>query len=135
MTEQTFAIIKPRAFAEKNAGKIISMIEAAGFDIVAMKKITISKQQAEELYAEHSQKPFYNGLVSIMTSGPVIVMKLQKENAIQAWRDLMGATNPANAAAGTIRALFGQNVDHNATHGSDSVASAARELSIFFESN
>lgn len=130
--EQTFAIIKPHAVASKLSGKIIDMIESAGFEIVDMKKINMSNAQAQALYAEHKERPFYNGLVTIMTSSPVIVLKLQKDGAVVAWRELMGATNPANAAAGTVRALYGKSLDENATHGSDSLNSAARELAIFF---
>lgn len=130
--EQTFAIIKPHAVKEKNSGKIIDMIEAAGFEIVRLDKITMSKAQAEDLYAEHKERSFYNGMVTTMTSSPVIVMKLQKDGAVLAWRDLMGATNPASAQAGTVRALFGKSLDENAAHGSDSLTSAARELKIFF---
>src|SRR3990167_1504375 len=107
MIEQTFAIIKPHAVKGKLSGKIIDMIEGAGFEIVEMKKITMNNAQAQALYAEHQGKPFYNGLVSIMTASPLIVLKLQKDNAVSSWRDLMGATNPANANPGTIRALFG----------------------------
>ena len=130
--EQTFAIIKPHAVAGKLSGKIIDMIENSGFEIVEMKKIMMSNEQAQALYAEHKERPFYNGLVSIMTSSPVIVLKLQKDNAVAAWRELMGATNPANATPGTVRALYGKSLDENATHGSDSLNSAARELAIFF---
>ena len=131
--EQTFAIIKPHAVLELKTGKIIDMIESAGFEIVRMDKILMSQNQAEALYQEHQGKPFYQGLVARITSSPVIVLQLQKEHAILAWRDLMGATNPANALQGTIRALFGKSIDENATHGSDSIASAARELAIFFK--
>ena len=134
MIEQTFAIIKPHAVKGKLSGKIIDMIEGAGFEIVEMKKITMNNAQAQALYAEHQGKPFYNGLVSIMTASPLIVLKLQKDNGVSSWRDLMGATNPANANPGTIRALFGKSLDENATHGSDSLTSAARELAIFFGS-
>ncbi len=130
--QQTFAIIKPHAVKSKFSGKIIDMIEAAGFEIVEMKKITMNQAQAQALYAEHEGKPFYNGLVSIMTASPLIVLKLQKNEAVASWRELMGATNPANAAQGTIRALYGNSLDQNAVHGSDSSASAARELAIFF---
>lgn len=130
--EQTFAIIKPGAVAEKVTGKIISMIEEAGFEIVNMDKIKISEAQAQNLYAEHKERPFFSEMVQSMTSAPVIIMKLQKDNAILAWRELMGATNPVDAAAGTVRALYGRNIGNNATHGSDSAASAARELKIFF---
>lgn len=130
--EQTFAIIKPHAVKGKLSGKIIDMIEASGFEIVEMKKITMNKSQAEALYAEHQGRSFYDGLVSIMTSSPLIVLKLQKDGAVADWRELMGATNPASANPGTIRALFGNSIDENATHGSDSLTSAARELAIFF---
>lgn len=130
--QQTFAIIKPHAVSSKFSGKIIDMIEAAGFEIVEMKKITMNQAQAQALYAEHEGKPFYNGLVSIMTASPLIVLKLAKNDAVVSWRELMGATNPANAAQGTIRALYGNSLDQNAVHGSDSPASAARELAIFF---
>lgn len=132
MIEQTFAIIKPGAVAEKVTGKIISMIEEAGFEIINMDKVTIPVEIAEELYVEHKSKPFFGEMVASMTSSPVIILKLQKENAIVAWRDLMGATNPANAAEGTIRKLFGRSIGNNATHGSDSAASAERELALFF---
>ena len=130
--QQTFAIIKPHAVKSKLSGKIIDMIENAGFEIVEMKKIKMNDAQAQTLYAEHQGKPFYNGLVSIMTSSPVIVLKLQKHEAVLAWRELMGATNPSNAVAGTIRALYGNSLDENAVHGSDSQTSASRELAIFF---
>lgn len=130
--EQTFAIIKPGAVADKVTGKIISMIEAAGFDIVEMKKIKMTKSQAEELYAEHKERSFFGEMVNSMTSAPVVVLKLQKDGAVLAWRDLMGATNPANALPGTVRALYGKSIGENATHGSDSLTSAARELKIFF---
>jgi nucleoside-diphosphate kinase len=130
--EQTFAIIKPHAVKAKLSGKIIDMIENSGFEIVEMKKITMNQAQAQALYEEHKERSFYNGLVAIMTSSPLIVLKLQKNGAVAAWRDLMGATNPANALPGTIRALFGNSLDENAVHGSDSTTSAARELAIFF---
>lgn len=133
MMQQTFAIIKPRAVADRESGKIIDMIEAAGFNIVNMQKTTISKAQANELYVEHAARSFFDEMVGVMTASPVIIMKLEKENAVQAWRDLMGATDPSKAEAGTIRALFGKNIGENATHGSDSAASASRELAIFFK--
>ncbi|MGZ6250567.1 MAG: nucleoside-diphosphate kinase [Candidatus Chromulinivorax sp.] len=133
--ERTFAIIKPDAVRAKNAGKIIDMIEAAGFDVIAMEKINMSAAQAEALYQEHKGRSFYDELVGFMMSGPIVVMTLEKDNAVAAWRDLMGATDPKEAAAGTMRALFGANKGSNATHGSDSLASAARELAIFFPNN
>lgn len=130
--EKTFAIIKPDAVLAKNAGKIIDMIEAAGFNIVAMEKINMSQEQAHELYKEHSARSFFGEMVDTMTASPIIIMALEKENAVLGWRDLMGATNPKDAAAGTVRALFGASIGANAAHGSDSLASAARELAIFF---
>ncbi|MDP3787959.1 MAG: nucleoside-diphosphate kinase [Candidatus Chromulinivorax sp.] len=130
--ETTFAIIKPDAVAAKNAGKIIDMIEAAGFNVVAMEKINMTQEQAHELYKEHSARSFFGEMVDTMTASPIIIMALEKENAVLGWRDLMGATNPKDAAAGTVRALFGANIGANAAHGSDSLASAARELAIFF---
>lgn len=130
--ETTFAIIKPDAVAAKNAGKIIDMIEAAGFNIVGMEKISMSSEQANELYKEHSARSFFGEMVSAMMASPIIILALEKDNAVLAWRDLMGATNPKDAAAGTVRALYGANIGANAAHGSDSLASAARELAIFF---
>ncbi len=130
--ERTFAIIKPDAVAAKNAGKIIDMIEAAGFTIVAMEKITMTEKQAHELYKEHSERSFFGEMVGTMTASPIVIMCLAKDNAVAGWRDLMGATNPAQAAQGTVRALYGANIGANAAHGSDSLASAQRELAIFF---
>lgn len=130
--ETTFAIIKPDAVAAKNAGKIIDMIEAAGFNIVGMEKISMTAEQANELYKEHSARSFFGEMVAAMMASPIIILALEKDNAVLAWRDLMGATNPKDAAAGTVRALFGANIGANAAHGSDSLASAARELAIFF---
>ncbi len=130
--ERTFAIIKPDAVAAKNAGKIIDRIEAEGFNIVAMKKIHMSKHIAKCFYYVHSERPFYNDLTDFMSSGPCIVMCLEKEGAIKAWRDLMGATNPSEAADNTLRKVFGKNIDNNATHGSDAPETAAEELGLFF---
>jgi len=130
--ERTFAIIKPDAVAAKNAGKIIDMIEAAGFNIVVMEKINMTQAQAHELYKEHAARSFFPEMVATMTSAPIVIMALEKTNAVVAWRDLMGATNPKDAAAGTVRALFGTSIGSNAAHGSDSLASADRELAIFF---
>jgi len=130
--EKTFAIIKPDAVAAKNSGKIIDVIEKNGFDIIRMEKIKLSKEQAEKFYAEHKDRGFFKDLVDFMTSGPVIIMALQKQNAIKDWRDLMGATNPAEAAPGTIRKLFGTDKGKNATHGSDSTQAAKREIAQFF---
>ena len=131
-TEQTFAIIKPDAILAKNSGKIIDRIESEGFEIVAMKKVTLTQKQAEEFYAEHKGKKFFTDLVSFMTSGPVVLMVLSKENAIKAWRELMGSTNPEHAAAETLRKLYGASMSTNAVHGSDAPESAAREIKLMF---
>lgn len=128
----TFAMIKPDAVAAKNSGKIIDAIETNGFNIVRMEKVRLSKEKAEAFYAVHKDKPFFNELVTFMTSGPVVVMALQKENAIQAWRDLMGATNPAFAPEGSLRKLFGTSIETNAVHGSDAPETAQQELAFFF---
>jgi nucleoside-diphosphate kinase len=132
MAERTFAMIKPDAIAAKNSGKIIDLIERNGFTIVRMEKAQLGKQQAQEFYAVHKDRPFFDELVSFVTSGPVIVMALEKENAIKAWRDLMGATDPQKAAEGTIRKQFGTNIGNNATHGSDAPETAKVELGLFF---
>ena len=131
--EKTFAIIKPDAIAAKNSGKIIDMIEQNGFTILRMEKIQLSEEEAKVFYAVHSEKPFFQDVVNFMISGPIIIMALEKENAIVDWRTLMGATNPENADEGTIRKLFGTNIMVNATHGSDSPENAATELGLFFE--
>lgn len=130
--ERTFAIIKPDAVAAKNSGKILARIEAEGFTVVAMKKMLMSKQIAEGFYAVHAARPFFKDLTDFMSSGPCIVMCLEKEGAIKAWRDLMGATNPKDAAEGTLRKEFGVSIDNNATHGSDAPETAAFELGYFF---
>ncbi len=130
--EKTFAIIKPDAVAAGNSGKIIDRIEKEGFKIVAMKKIWMTKKMAEGFYAVHKDKPFFNDLTTFMSSGPSIVMILEKENAIADWRKLMGATNPANAEEGTLRKEFGKNIDNNAVHGSDAPETAAQETRYFF---
>jgi len=132
MIQTTFAMIKPDAIEAKNAGKIIDLIEKNGFEIVRMEKIMLSKELAEEFYAVHQERPFFGELVEFVTSGPVIVMALEKENAVQAWRDLMGATNPANAAEGTVRKLYAQSIGKNAAHGSDAPETAEDELGLFF---
>jgi|SRR3990167_621886 len=132
MIERTFAIIKPEVVAAKNSGKIIDIIENNGFEILDIKKVEMSKDVAEHFYDIHKDRPFFNDLVKFISSGPIIVMALQKENAIQAWRDLIGATDPAKAAEGTIRKLFGESIDKNAVHGSDASETAKREIGIFF---
>lgn len=130
--EKTFAIIKPDAVKAKYSGKIIDRIEAEGFEILGMKKLHMSKHQAEQFYAVHKDRGFFGELVDFMSSGPVIVMTLQKDGAIKAWRDLMGATDPAKADAGTLRKEFGASVGENATHGSDAPETAAQEIAFFF---
>ena len=130
--ERTFAMIKPDAVAAHNSGKIIDIIEQHNFNIVGMEKTKLSKNQAQTFYAVHKDRPFYNELVDFVTSGPVIIMCLEKDNAVKAWRDLMGATNPANAEQGTMRKLFATDVCHNAVHGSDAQETAHQELTLFF---
>jgi nucleoside-diphosphate kinase len=133
--ERTFSIIKPDAVAKNVIGAIYNRFESAGLRIVASKMVHLSKEQAEGFYAEHSERPFFKDLVSFMTSGPVSVQVLEGENAVMTNRDLMGATNPKEAEAGTIRADFAESIDANAVHGSDAVASATREIAYFFADN
>ena len=130
--EQTFAIIKPDAVASGHAGQILGMIEHAGFRIRGMKMIRLSKQQAEGFYEIHREKPFFGGLVTFMTEGPVVLLVLERENAIKHWREVMGATNPANASEGTIRKRFAENIERNCIHGSDAPETAETELRFFF---
>ena len=130
--EQTLSIIKPDAVAKNVTGQINARFEAAGLQIVAQKMLRLSDDVASGFYAEHKERPFYPDLVSFMTSGPVVVQVLEGEGAILKNRELMGATNPAEADAGTIRADFANSIDANAVHGSDSPASAAREIAYFF---
>jgi len=130
--EKTLAIIKPDAIKKKLAGKIIDKIYSGGFDIIGLKMLHLEMEQAKEFYKVHAERPFYNDLVQYMTSGPVIVAALGKENAIKDWRELMGATNPAEAAEGTIRKDFGENIEANAVHGSDSPENADKEVLFFF---
>ena len=130
--ERTLSIIKPDAVAKNVIGDIVSRFEKADLKVVAMKMVHLSDEQAGGFYAEHKERPFFKDLVSFMTSGPVVVQVLEGEDAVTKNRDLMGATNPADAAAGTIRADFAQTIDENAVHGSDSTESAAREVAYFF---
>jgi len=132
-TERTLSIIKPDAVAKNVVGQILSRFEAAGLNVVALKMLQLTQEQAEGFYAEHSERPFFKDLVAFMTSGPVTVQVLEGEGAILKNRDLMGATNPQEAAAGTIRADFASSIDANAVHGSDSATSAEREVAYFFE--
>jgi len=130
--ERTISIIKPDAVAKNAIGDIYSRFEKAGLQVVASRMLHLSQQQAEGFYAEHKERPFFGALVSFMTSGPVMVQVLEGEGAVLKNRDLMGATNPADAEAGTIRADFAESIDENAVHGSDSTDSAAREIAYFF---
>jgi nucleoside-diphosphate kinase len=128
----TFAIIKPDAVGAGHTGKIVDRIIAGGFRIRAMKMIHMTRKEADGFYEVHRGKPFYEGLTEFMSSGPCVVMALEKAGAVRAWRDLMGATDPAKADAGTIRKEFGGSVGENATHGSDSDDNAAIEIAYFF---
>lgn len=132
MQEQTLAIIKPNAVRKNVVGAIITIWEEAGFTVRAIKKARLTTMQAQGFYAEHEGKPFFQGLVEFMTSGPVFLLVLAKKDAISDNRKLMGATNPANAEEGTIRKLYADSLRENAVHGSDSPASAARETAYFF---
>lgn len=129
---KTFTMIKPDAFAEGNSGAIIKMIEEAGFSIKAMKLTRLSAEKAGAFYAVHKERPFYNDLVAYMSSGSIIAMILEKDNAVDDFRGLIGATNPADAAEGTIRKLFAKSIEANAIHGSDSDENAEIEGSFFF---
>ena len=133
MTERTLSILKPDATERNLTGAINAMFEKNGFRIVAQKRLKLSKQQAEGFYAVHKERPFYGELVNYMMSGPVVVQVLEKENAVQANRDLMGATNPANAAEGTIRKTFAESIERNSVHGSDSLDNAKTEINFFFK--
>ena len=133
--ERTFSIIKPDAVAKNHIGAIYNRFESAGLKIIASKMVHLSKEQAEGFYAEHSARPFFGALVSFMTSGPVMVQVLEGENAVLANREIMGATNPAEAARGTLRADYAASIDENAVHGSDAVESAAREIAYFFSAD
>lgn len=130
--ERTFSIIKPDAVAKNHIGAIYNRFESAGLKIIASKMVHLTKEQAEGFYAEHSERPFFGALVSFMTSGPIMVQVLEGENAVLANREIMGATNPAEAARGTLRADYAESIDENAVHGSDALASAEREIAYFF---
>ncbi|MDZ7924212.1 MAG: nucleoside-diphosphate kinase [Marinagarivorans sp.] len=133
--ERTLSIIKPDAVSDNAIGKIMARFEAQGLKIVAAKMLLLTPEQAGGFYAEHKARPFFAGLVEFMTSGPVVVQVLEGDNAIACNREIMGATNPAQAAPGTIRADFAADVGRNAVHGSDSSASASREIAYFFEAS
>jgi len=134
-TERTLSIIKPDAIAKHLIGEINRRFEKAGLQIVASKMMHLTKQQAEAFYAVHNQRPFFNALVNFMSSGPVLAQVLEGENAIALNRQIMGATNPKEAAAGTIRADFAASIDHNAVHGSDAEETASQEIAFFFQAN
>ncbi|MBD3844937.1 nucleoside-diphosphate kinase [Bosea sp. OAE752] len=133
--QRTFSILKPDATKRNLTGAVNAVIEKAGLRIVAQKRIQMTKAQAETFYAVHSARPFFGELVEFMTSGPVVVQVLEGEDAIAKYRDVMGATNPANAAEGTIRKLFAQSVGENTVHGSDAAETAAVEIAQFFAGN
>ena len=130
--QRTFSIIKPDAVRKGHTGAVVAMIEAADFHLVAIKRLSISKQQAAGFYAVHAQRPFFNSLTDFMSSGPIFVMVLEKENAIADLRKLMGATNPANAEDGTIRKKFAGSIEENTIHGSDAEETATFEIGYFF---
>ena len=130
--ERTFSIIKPDATRRNLTGAINAVIENAGLKIVAQKRIRMTREEAETFYAVHKERPFFGDLVAFMTSGPVVVQVLEGENAVAKYREVMGATNPANAAEGTIRKLFAESIEANSVHGSDSAENAAVEIAYFF---
>ncbi|MBY5921991.1 nucleoside-diphosphate kinase [Ferrimonas balearica] len=130
--ERTFSIIKPDAVAKNLIGAIYNRFESAGLKIVASKMVHLTREQAEGFYAEHKERPFFGALVDFMTSGPIMVQVLEGENAVLANREIMGATNPADAARGTLRSDYANSIDENAVHGSDALASAEREIAYFF---
>ena len=132
MMERTLAIIKPDAMAAGHADAIVAMIKDHGFSIIKSMRTKLTLNEAQGFYLEHRARPFYNEMTNDMTSGEVIVMVLERDNAVKGWRDLMGATNPAEAAEGTVRKLYGSSVGKNATHGSDLPVSAACEIIYFF---
>ncbi|GAA4413066.1 nucleoside-diphosphate kinase [Nibrella viscosa] len=132
VTNRTFTMIKPDAVAEGHTGAIINMIEEAGFRIVAIKKVQLTSERAGQFYAVHRERPFYNDLCAYMSSGPIVPMILEKENAVADFRTLIGATNPAQAAEGTIRKLYAKSIEANAIHGSDSDENAKIEGDFFF---
>ena len=133
--ERTFSIIKPDAVAAGQAGEILATIQQAGFNVLAMRMTRLTETQAQGFYAVHRERPFYAGLVKFMTEGPIVVLALEREDAIAKWRETMGATNPANAAEGTIRKRFATNIERNCVHGSDAPETAETELRFFFSTS
>ena len=130
--QKTFSIIKPDAVATGKAGKILSLLEDNGFRVVGLRMVKLSQAQAEGFYEVHRERPIFGSLVTFMTEGPVIVMALEREDAVKKLREVMGATNPANAAEGTVRKLYAESIERNAIHGSDAPETAAQELAYFF---
>ena len=130
--ERTFSIIKPDAVAAGNTGKILAMLEEAGFRILALRMTRLTQPQAEGFYAVHRERPFFPSLVKFMTEGPIVVMALERESAVSKLREVMGATNPENAAEGTVRKRFATSIERNCIHGSDAAETAAVELGYFF---
>lgn len=130
--ERTFSIIKPDAVAAGYTGEILAMLQKAGFTIRGMRMTRLSQDQAQAFYAVHKERPFFGGLVKFMTEGPIVVLALERENAVKELRDVMGATNPANAAEGTVRKRFATDIERNCIHGSDAAETAAEELRFFF---
>lgn len=133
--ERTFSIIKPDAVAAGQTGEILAMIQQADFKILALRMTCLTEAQARGFYAVHKERPFFGGLVKFMTEGPIVVMALEREDAVRKLRDVMGATNPANAADGTIRKRFAANIERNCIHGSDAPETAAQELAFFFSTS
>ena len=133
--ERTFAIIKPDAVTNRHVGEILTIVEKSGFRILAMKSKRLSKSEAEAFYAVHKERPFFSGLVTFMTEGPVVLIALERDGAISKWREVMGATNPANANEGTIRMQFAESIERNCVHGSDAPETAAQEIPFFFTSS
>lgn len=133
--QRTFSIIKPDAVAEGHTGEILALLEQAGFRILALRMLQMTQKQAEGFYAVHKERPFYGSLVKFMTEGPVIVMALERDEAVKKLRDVMGATNPANAGDGTVRKLFAKSIERNCIHGSDAPETAAVELGYFFSAS
>jgi nucleoside-diphosphate kinase len=133
--ERTFSIIKPDAVASGQAGAILSILEKAGFRILGLRMLHMTQEEAEGFYAVHRERPFFGSLVTFMTEGPSIVMALEREDAVKKLREAMGATNPSNAAEGTIRKLFAASIERNCIHGSDAPETAAVELAYFFRSS
>jgi nucleoside-diphosphate kinase len=133
--ERTLGIIKPDAVAKGHTGDILSIVEHNGFRLVGLRMQTLAKAEAEAFYDVHKQRPFFAGLVTFMTEGPVVLMVLEREDAIAKWREVMGATNPANAAEGTIRKRFADNIERNSVHGSDGPETASQEVPFFFSAS